>query len=317
MNNLFSEIFGCYFKVITEIINNSPIPTNEVIQIINKNGFAESCFHLLPKIEDLPFIEKRGDTYYSLLENKIKLPLTTIEKYWLKSISNDARFDLFNKNFDKSKMEEIEPLFGKNQFKYYDKYSDGDDFCSENYKENFYKINDAIEKSKLIKIVYKSPKRDNVTVGHYIPIKFEFSQKDDKFRIFTARIIDNKVEDYFCLNLNRILEVRDSNKTFDGELNLDAHIEKFNSIEPIIVEIYNERNAIERFMVEFSTYQKNSEFNEKTQTCTTKIYYRKSDETELLIKLLSFGPTLKVLGPKKFVSLIKNRIQKQYEMIKR
>lgn len=317
MNNLFSEIFGCYYKVITEIVNNSPISVNNIMQIINKNGFEESCFHLLPKIEALPFIEKRGDKYYSLLENKIKLPLTTLEKSWLKAISSDARFDLFNKIFDKSKLEEFEPLFEENQYKYYDKYSDGDDFCSENYKENFYKINDAIEKSKLIKIVYKSPKRDKVTVGHYIPIKFEFSSKDDKLRIFATRILDNKTKDYFCLNLNRILEVRYSNKTFDGNVNLDRHIEKFNSTEPIIVEIHNERNAIERFMVEFSTYQKNSEFNEETQTCTTKIYYRKSDETELLIKLLSFGPTLKVLGSKRFISLIKTRIQKQYEMIKK
>ncbi len=68
-------------------------------------------------------------------------------------------------------------------------------------------------------------------------------------------------------------------------------------------------------MVKFSTYRKNSEFDDNTQTCTTKIYYRKTDEIEVLIKLLSFGPTLKVLGPERFLKLFKYRIKKQCEMM--
>ena len=67
-------------------------------------------------------------------------------------------------------------------------------------------------------------------------------------------------------------------------------------------------------MVEFSAYRKNSEFDDDTQTCTTKIYYRKTDEIEVLIKLLSFGPTLKVLGTERFLEMLKYRIQKQYEL---
>ena len=73
MNSLFSEIFGCYYKVITEIVNNSPLSVDEIRNTINENGFAESCFHLLPKLETLPFIEKIDGKYYSLLENKIKI----------------------------------------------------------------------------------------------------------------------------------------------------------------------------------------------------------------------------------------------------
>lgn len=316
MNNLFSEIFGCYYKAIGEIVNNAPLTIKEITEIINKNGFKESAFHLLPKIETLPFIEKRGDKYYSLLENKIKLPITNIEKSWLKVISNDPRFDLFAENFDKSKFDDIEPLYEQEHFKYYDKYLDGDPFDNYYYQKSFRKINAAMENSTTIKIIYQSPKRDKVTVGHYIPMRFEFSPKDDKLRFFGARIINGKVEDYVCLNMGRILEVRSSSETFKGELNLEPHIEKFDSNEPVIVEIYDERNAIERFMVEFSSYRKNSEFDDEKRICRTKIYYRKTDEIEVLIRLLSFGPTLRVLGPEKFLTMFKYRIQKQHEMIK-
>jgi len=316
MNNLYSEIFGCYYKVITEIVNNSPLSIDEIRNLINENGFAESCFYLLPKIETLPFIEKKGDKYYSLLENKIKLPLTNIEKSWLKAISQDARFNLLTENFDLSKLKDIEPLYEQEHFKHYDKYSDGDNFDDKCYQQYFRKINTSMENSTVVKIVYQSPKKDKITIGHYIPLKFEFSPKDDKFRFFAARIKNGKLIDYVCLNMGRILDVRNSNEIYNGKLNIDPHLEKFESEEPVIVEIYNERNAIERFMVEFSTYRKNSEFDENTQTCTTKIYYRKTDEIEILIKLLSFGPTLKVLGPERFLKLFKYRIQKQYEMIK-
>lgn len=315
MNSLFSEIFGCYYKIITEIVNNSPLSMEEIRDIINKNGFAESYFHLLPKLEVLPFIEQKDGKYYSLLENKIKMPITNIEKAWLKAISLDPRFDLFTDNYNKSKIDDIEPLYETDLFRYYDKYSDGDDFGDYYYKKHFHKINNAMENKTIVKIVYQSPKLNKVTVGNYIPLKFEFSPKDDKFRFFAAKIANGKILDYVCLNMGRILEVRNSNEIFQEEPNLEPHMKKFDSEEPVIVEIYDKRNAIERFMVEFSTYRKNSEFDDNTQTCTTKIYYRKTDEIEILIKLLSFGPTIKILGPERFLRQLKYRIQRQYEMI--
>lgn len=315
MNSLFSEIFGCYYKIIAEVVNNSQLSIEDIKNIISKNGFAESYFHLLPKIESLPFIEKKDDKYYSLLENKIKMPITNIEKAWLKAISQDSRFDLFVDDYNKSKLDDIEPLYEQDFFRYYDKYSDGDDFGDYYYKKHFHKINNAIENKTIVKIVYQSPKRNKITIGHYIPLKFEFSPKDDKFRFFAAKIANGKILDYVCLNMGRILDVRSSNETYKGKPNLEPHMKKFDSEEPVVVKIYNKRNAIERFMVEFSTYKKNSEFDDNTQTCTTKIYYRKTDETEILIKLLSFGPVLKVLGPERFLEIFKYRIKRQYQMI--
>lgn len=312
MNNVFSEIYSCYYAIITEIVNNAPITAQKIKELIKKNGFSETHLFLFPLLNELPFLEKKGDTYYSLLENKIHIPLTKIEKAWIKAVSKDCRFQLFTESPNTSSLlDTAEPLFLQEYFNYYDRFCDGDDFENPLYQKHFKTINNAIDKKKILKIRYQSPHREKITCGDYLPIKFEFSNKDNKFRIVTAKIVKNKIADYVLLNMARIVDTKDTDKTCEHAVDFEQTIKKINTEEPVVVEIYNQRNAIERFMIEFSTFKKQSEFNAETQTCTTKIHYRKMDELEVLIKLLSFGPTIKVLGPDRFVQLLLYRLQKQ------
>ena len=39
-----------------------------------------------------------------------------------------------------------------------------------------------------------------------------------------------------------------------------------------------------------------------------KIHYNREDETELVIRVLSFGPLIKVIEPESFINLIKERL---------
>ena len=41
------------------------------------------------------------------------------------------------------------------------------------------------------------------------------------------------------------------------------------------------------------------------------LFYEKDDETELVIRILSFGPMIKVVEPDSFVNLIKRRLMRQ------
>ncbi len=50
-------------------------------------------------------------------------------------------------------------------------------------------------------------------------------------------------------------------------------------------------------------------YNEKRYQITLR--YDHDDETELLIRVLSFGPMLRVVGPESFISLIRERLVKQ------
>ena len=78
------------------------------------------------------------------------------------------------------------------------------------------------------------------------------------------------------------------------------------------LEITDERNALERAMLQFSYLAKRTErIGEKTFRMTLR--YRQEDETELLIKIISFGPLVKVVEPDSFASRIRERIGRQFQ----
>ena len=62
----------------------------------------------------------------------------------------------------------------------------------------------------------------------------------------------------------------------------------------------------------FGTSKRTERTGEKTFRMT--LHYRKEDETELLIKIISFGPLMKVVEPDSFAALIKERIERQFQV---
>ena len=77
--------------------------------------------------------------------------------------------------------------------------------------------------------------------------------------------------------------------------------------------IINKRNALERAMLHFANYEKNTvKIDENTYECL--IYYNQSMETELLIEVMSFGPMLTVTGNERFLKALKERLKKQISL---
>lgn len=81
----------------------------------------------------------------------------------------------------------------------------------------------------------------------------------------------------------------------------------------IIIEISDVRNTLERAMLHFSDLQKETiKFSECLYRMT--LYYNPEDETEILIRVLSFGSTIKVIEPESFVELIRERLHMQRQL---
>ena len=79
------------------------------------------------------------------------------------------------------------------------------------------------------------------------------------------------------------------------------------------MELKDERNALERAMLHFSHLNKETErIGEDLYKIT--LFYEREDETELLIRVLSFGPVLKVVFPDDFTEKLVQRLKKQKEM---
>ena len=77
--------------------------------------------------------------------------------------------------------------------------------------------------------------------------------------------------------------------------------------------LHDERNGLERVLLHFSHFEKET-LHLDDHLYQIKLLYDKNDETELLIRVLSFGPILEVVAPSSFVSLIQDRLQKQSQM---
>lgn len=78
----------------------------------------------------------------------------------------------------------------------------------------------------------------------------------------------------------------------------------------VVIELKDERNALERAMLSFSDLEKET-VKIDDENYKIKLKYRSDDETEILIRILSFGPMMKVVEPEVFVNKIKERIIKQ------
>lgn len=74
--------------------------------------------------------------------------------------------------------------------------------------------------------------------------------------------------------------------------------------------IHDERNALERVLLHFSHFEKET-LKHDNQLYQIKLRYYHDDETELLIRVFSFGPVLEVVSPTAFIDLIRERLNKQ------
>lgn len=318
---IFSEIYNCYYSVVNGILKNSPLSKKQIDDIIRSKAFSESVLFLVPKLcEDnqwnLLKCTQNG-MYISNLKNEPFIPLTLLEKSWIKSLLQDDKFKLFMtddliKSMEKE-LEDIKPLFNKSNFYYFDKFSNSDDFSNPNYRLNFNFILKAIQNKKVLLIDYTTSKNKRV-IGYFQPLRLEYSLKNDKFRLFTVRVSKNNEFKYYILNISGINNITISNKSWIDALNIKNFFNSRKSIEPITVRVLKERNGIDRFMMEFACYEKYTEYDNQNGMVTAQIWYDTQNETELLIRLLSFGPVLEIVSPKSIREQAKQRIQLQYKI---
>ena len=69
-------------------------------------------------------------------------------------------------------------------------------------------------------------------------------------------------------------------------------------------------------MTEFASYEKHAVCDPETGEYTAELIYDTIDETELLIRLLSFGPVIEIIGPKELREEAAKRVKRQYDLLK-
>ena len=297
---LFNEYYSEYYACVSEIINEAldgTLTKESLIDITRRKGFAESVLTIPEHLKDetWPLITK---DYGTPLHHYPIHPETILQKRWLKTLLDDPRIRLFG--VSGYGLENVEPLFDPRKIIWYDRYSDGDPYEDAGYIKRFHTLLEAVKTHRRVQVEFVSH-RNKHNIWVVIPYRLEYSATDDKFRLLClSRRTKN-----LTLNLNRISACR-LMSTFDP----DDHPVPILKNESITLEILNERNVLERAMLQFSYLAKQTErIGEKTYRMT--LQYRTEDETELLIKIISFGPLMKVVEPAGFADLIRERLERQ------
>lgn len=296
---IFSELYSAYYNAVASIIGkllSGESDEKVLASCVSKHAFGESMLTILPALKSEKWQLVRSDLT-TPIEHRPTMPLTNIEKQWLKAISLDPRIKLFGVDF--GALEGVEPLFTAEDYYVYDKYADGDPYDDEGYIKRFRMILEAIRDRQPLHIEMINRKCQGVNMN-VIPERLEYSEKDDKFRLITSGVKYGGT-----VNLARITSVRHYHGSNLSNLPLRTPVMK-----SFTLNVTDERNALERVMLHFAHFEKRAEKIDDMHYRLT-VNYDRDDETELVIRVLSFGPLVKVEAPEHFVNLIKERLIRQ------
>ena len=293
---LFHEVYGCYYNAVAELIAMAVagrLTEKSMKEVADSRAFSESFLEIIPSLKNGKWQLLRPDLT-SPLKNAPTMPPTDLQLRWLKAISMDRRIRLFDVNFDF--LLDTEPLFTPSDYIIFDQNKGGDAYDDEKYILTFRTIVGAIRKKNKIVVKYNSSKGRHSTIT-CDPVRLEYSEKDDKFRAIVRGCHAASV-----LNISGIdsCEIIGPAQDHSSELAVssDCHV---------VCGLVDERKTLERFLLHFA-HLKKEVWQEGDSQYRVKLYYDPNDETELLIRILSFGPFVKVLEPEVFVGLVRERL---------
>ncbi len=298
---IFSELYSAYYSTVASLISGAlegRITNADISRASFESAFDESAVYIEQalKSERWQVLTKNGETP---LEHAPSTPETLLERRFLKAVLSDPRMKLFGISAAAfPALDGVEPLFTDEDFEIFDRFGDGDPYDDSDYFESFGVILRALREKKRLEVFAESRKGRRVRLV-MTPQRLEYSEKDDKFRLTGCGAVKQDV-----VNLARIRSVR----IIEGEAG--AFTQSKRAIKRVCFELYDRRRALERVLLHFAHLEKQTEKLDEGKYLVT-LYYDEADETEMVIRLLSFGPMIKIIEPESFVSLIKQRLISQ------
>ena len=299
---IFSELYSAYYNavaaILTELLRGER-SERALQRTVAERAFGESVLTVLPAIK-----EGRWQLAHPDLSPAVRhvptMPLTVLERRWLKAISLAPRFRLFGVEIPG--LEGVEPLFTAEDYLVYDRYSDGDPFTDPEYIRQFRVILEAIREGGQVRFRL-TDRRGRSHLVRCRPLRLEYSEKDDKLRLIASGWHATPS----TFNLARISAC----ERYTGEREARREVRQ-PPLAEVILRVRDVRNALERVMLHFAHFEKRVE---RTDGNTYRLYmkYDPDDATELVIRILSFGPFVEVIAPDAFRAQIVERLRRQLE----
>lgn len=296
---LFHEIYGSYYDATAAILRQAvagALTDRALTALVQKQAFSESLLSIPQGLKGEQWQLLHRDLTTPIREAPT-MPLTLLQRRWLKALLLDPRIQLFTP--DMSGLEDVKPLFTPDMFVYFDRYGDGDDYADAGYISRFQTILHALRDRHDLFVCFGSGQgmRAELIVT---PRHLEYSEKDDRFRLVASGFKRD-----WMINLSRIADC----ETALRKTPAPAHPKPPARLTFVLTDT---RNALERVLLHFSHLQKETERLDDIHYRVT-LYYDKQDETEMVIRVLSFGPMIRVTEPERFVALLRQRIGRQLQ----
>lgn len=181
------------------------------------------------------------------------------------------------------------------------------------YEDNFRILLKAIMEEKPVKYCNKDKIGNEYCGMRSFPIRFEYSLKDSRFRISMYSLDDNRP---IMANIYTMFDIEIEE---DRETGIDRksiikliHREKY-SKEPIVLEVVDKKAAMERCFMSFSEMKRLSRCIEEDKY-EMKLFYYTFEEEEIIRKILSLGPYVKVISPQRVVLEVVKRIKRAIDI---
>ena len=309
---VFHELYGSYYQTVAKILTcavQGDLDKGKMTRLVQQHAFGESWSTLTEALlsGQWPFLDDLMETE---LIYEPSMPLTDLQKRWLKALFRDPRVGLFLEE-EPEELETVEPLLEEDTVVYFDRFGDGDPYNDPKYIHNFRTVLKALRQEKWLELTHRN--RLGLPVQRRVrPLYLEYSPRDDKFRLHAAATGDHPWPGAVQINLSRLESCRICLPSGNAEL-IPADRREAELI------LSDRRQLLERFMRLFCWLEKRTvQLEEKNGVMRYRVtlYYEPTDEPELLIRLLSLGDDVQLLSPESMRQELARRVMRQRELMK-
>lgn len=332
---LFDEVKNRYFHIIFNVLNECKdgISKDHILKIVNEEEFQEKVIGkgfqtfeglLLNEYEDnenFNLIQEENGLYYPNIKGKKKsvvpVRLNNVEKMWLKNLLNEEfiQFILSDATILKLKAA-LEDVEGANTSHIIENTNKSILLGIEDldmYKENFRILIKAMVDGKIIKYC-NVDKWGNEYIGkRALPVRIEYSVKDQRFRASMYSLDDNRPIMVNIFSLSDIELEENEKDQLDRETAIRRVHESRYSKEPIVLEVTDKKAAMERCFMSFSEMERCSRCIGEDKY-EMKLFYYTFEEEEIIRKILSLGPYVKVISPQRIREEVVKRIRRALDL---
>lgn len=293
--------------------------SSEILEFIRNEGIYDSSFEksLLNKWEDDTenfnlLGETSKDMYISNMGTIVPPPILAMEKIYLRGILEDEKIGIF---LDESTIQKL-----KQELKEYDNFLIGEHievkgvadrkYDCKGLSKALYLILNSKKEKRPIRYTYTTKGDQVFQDSLMIPYKIEYSIRDDKFYIIYYSLEQGRMNKGIISRFSK-MELGDIYGDYDFILqNIPYEIERQRMKAPIVIEVRDRENAVDRAFHILSCFEKEAHYDKARDRHTIAIYYYEYDEAELISRILSLGKNAEVISPENIRLEIIQRIKK-------